>query len=181
MATLRIKWVINKAELVPTEYEINDPDNMLSYVQPQMRYFNIANKRSDIGSFDTCALWFQRKIDFSGMDKFDTRVVQGVYGKGTITAVGGIKNGPMSDDALQCMGWSKQLLTTFIKVVGNTHYIDGTRQKLPQFILASDLEQLRKNVHFFLLWGNGTNINTRSLNNKYLEITLNLFTTKDEK
>ena len=181
MATLRIKWVINKAELVPTEYEINDPDNMLSYVQPQTRYFNIANKRSDIGNFNMCTLWFQRKIDFSGMDKGDTRVVQGVYGKGTITAVGGIKNGPMSDDALQCMGWSKQLLATFINVVGNTHYIDGTHQKLPQFILASDLEQLRKNVHFFLLWEDGTNHHTHSLGGKYLEITLNLFTKKDEK
>jgi hypothetical protein len=174
-------WVINKAELVPTEYEINDPDNMLSYVQPQLRYFNIANKRSDIGGFDTCSLWFQRKIDFSGMAKGDTRVVKGVYGTGTITAVGGIKNAPMSNDALQCMRWSKQLLTTFIQLVGNSHYIDGTRQKLPQFMLVSDLEQSRKNVHFLLLWGDGKNLHTRSLGGKYLEVTLNLFTKKDEK
>ena len=150
MATLRIMWVINKAELVPTEYEINDPDNMLSHMQPQSRYFNIANKRSDIGNFNnTCTLWFQLKIDFSGMDNGDTKVVHGVYGKGTITAVDGVKNTPMSDNALQCMGWSKQLLTTFINVVGNTHYIDGTRQKLPQFMLVSDLEQLKKTCTSF--------------------------------
>jgi hypothetical protein len=79
-------WVVNKAKLIPTEYEINDPDNMLSHVQPQKRYFNIANKKSDIGNFNnTCTLWFQRKIDFSGMNNGDTKVVQGVYGKGTIT------------------------------------------------------------------------------------------------
>jgi hypothetical protein len=110
MATLRIKWVVNKAELVPTEYEINDPDNMLSYVQPQIRYYNVASKTSNFGAFKTGSLWFQRKIDFSNMDDGDIKVVHGVYGKGTITVVSGAKNVSMSASALQCMGWSRQIL-----------------------------------------------------------------------
>jgi hypothetical protein len=71
--------------------------------------------------------------------------------------------------------------TNFITEVENAHYIDGTHKKLPQFMLASDLEQLKKNVHFFFLWADQTNHHTRTLNNKYLEITLNLFTERNDK
>jgi hypothetical protein len=127
-------------------------------------------------------MWFRRKIDFSGMADGDTKVVNNVYGKGTITAVSGVKNVSMSASALQCFGWSDQLLATFHKDINTDHNnINATRQRLPHFMLERDLEQLKQNVHLYILWGNRKNTYTQQLNGKYFEITLNLFAEKDNK
>ena len=113
MTTLRIRWLVTNGDVVPQQYELHDSDTMLSYVQPRKRYYNIAHRMSDANAFDTCSLWFRRKIDFSDMNDGETKEVNNVYAKGTITAVSGIKNIAMDNEPLQAIGWSKQLLLLY--------------------------------------------------------------------
>ena len=61
----------------------------------------------------------------------------------------------------------------------NIANVNSTRQKLPQYLLVSDLAQLKENVHFYFLWGDNTNPHTGSLNGKFLDITLNLYNQDD--
>jgi hypothetical protein len=47
------------------------------------------------------------------MNDGETKEVNNVYAKGTITAVSGIKNIAMDNEPLQAIGWSKQLLLLY--------------------------------------------------------------------
>jgi hypothetical protein len=102
------------------------------------------------------------------MNDGETKDVNNVYGKGTITAVSGVRNISMNNNALQSIGWSKQLLTVFqSNMHTNAYNINGTRQILPQYMLIADVAQLKENVHFELLWSDNTNLHTKTLNGKY--------------
>lgn len=171
MGTLRIRFVVTRKELVPTFYELQgSAENATKDV-----YYNVARKDADMGNFDQVSLWCARKLDFSGMANNETKNVLGRWTKGQITNV---KDNTivMSANALQAVTWSDHLIIQlYSNATINVANVNSTRQKLPQYLLVSDLTQLKENVHFYFCWGDNINTHTGSLNGKFLDISLNLY------
>jgi hypothetical protein len=64
----------------------------------------------------------------------------------------------MNLNALQAVTWADHLIVQMYRnAYVNTTNINAARQKLPQYLLVSDLAQLKENVHFYFLWGDNTN------------------------
>jgi hypothetical protein len=82
----------------------------------------------------------------------------------------------MSANALQAVTWSDHLIIQlYSNATTNVANVNSTRQKLPQYLLVSDLTQLKENVHFYFCWGDNSNAHTGTLNGKFLDISLNLY------
>ncbi|CAB3977963.1 Hypothetical predicted protein [Paramuricea clavata] len=138
-------------------------------------YYNLASKRSNVGSFDMASFWCAHALHFSGMANGETKKISGRWSEGTLT---NYKNNSisMSGNALQAMVFDDHLLThMFGNATVNTVNINHTKKKLPQYLLVRDLAQLKENVIFYVLWGDNKNIHTGSLNGKQITLVLNLF------
>ena len=168
MATLRITFAVVRNQWTPTFYSLQgvseDPTE-------NTYYYNVSRVMSDITYYPQCALYCVRKIDFSGMADNEVKNVKGVGAmvkftnqKKHTTSIA------MNANALQCMTWGEHLLVNC-----TVENINSGKQKLPQYILASDLTQLKENVLFHVLWGDNNSFHSSDLSGKFLDITLNLF------
>jgi hypothetical protein len=76
----------------------------------------------------------------------------------------------MSANALQCITWGEHLLVNC-----SVYNINSGKQKLPQYMLVSDLKQLKENILFHVLWGDNNSNHSNDISSKFMDITLNLF------
>jgi hypothetical protein len=168
MATLRITFAIVRNQWTPTFYSLQgageDPIE-------NTYYYNVSRVMSDIQYYEQCVLYCARKIDFSGMADHEVKNVKGVGAMVKITH----EKDPtasiaMSANALQCITWGEHLLVNC-----SPYNINSDKQKLPQYMLASDLAQLKENVLFHVLWGDNDPKHSQDLTTKFMDITLNLF------
>jgi hypothetical protein len=176
MGSLRLKFGIWHNQWFPTFYELqgvgDDPsENTYTY--------NPARILSDIKYWDNITMYCNRKIDFSGMANNEVKNVKG-SGGGMIKITNhkdSHTNISMYSNALQCITWSQHHLVTL-----HQHYNNQFEKvKLPSYMIASDLAQLKENVLFNVLWGDNKSdpspqyMSTHGLTNKFLDITFNLF------
>jgi hypothetical protein len=171
MATLRITFAVINHQYIPTFYDLQgvseDPtENTYSY--------NVTRVASSIAGYTLGVLYCHRKMEFSRMADNEVKKIKGVGSMMTITNhKDHTTNISMDSNALQCMTWGEHLLANL--EVGN---INSGKQKLPHYILASDLTQLKENVLFHVLWSDNT-LETTNITGKFLDITLSLFPDND--
>jgi hypothetical protein len=172
MGTLRIKIVITRGELTPTEYCLEgvDPTGHAHV------YYNLGAATGDILYLNQCKLYCIRKINFSEMVAGTTKNFQTNYSKGTITYY---KNpsqpiATTNQNTLRCMGLNRVCLINCGENINQ-----ASRKKLPQFLLASGLTQFIENVQFDAIWGDNLRSyhRTGTTQGKYMVVILNLFPT----
>ena len=165
MATLRITFVVVRNEWKPTFYSLQGVSEENTY------YYNVSRVMSDMPYYAQCVMYCGRKIDFSGMADNEVKNVKGV---GTMVKITNRKDPAtsiaMSANALQCVTWEEHLLVNC-----SIYNINSGKQKLPQYMLASDLTQLKENVLFHALWGDNNSKHSSDISAKFMDITLNLF------
>ena len=172
MATLRITFAEINQQFKPTFYELqgvseNPTENNYSY--------NVTRVASNIINYNLGVMYCHRKMDFSGMADNEVKKIKGVGAAVTITNHKDLTtNISMDSNALQCVTWGEHLLANL-----ETSNINKGKQKLPHYILASDLTQLKENVLFHILWSDNTR-QTVNIACKFLDITLSLFPDNDE-
>jgi hypothetical protein len=172
MATLRITFGNVRHQLTPTFYSLQggseDPTE-------NNYYYNVSRVALNMYLYYTGTVYCSRKIDFSGMADNEVKNIKGVGATIKITnQKDPSTNISMSANALQCVTWGQHLLANL-----SVNNINVGKQKLPQYILASDLAQLKENVLFHFLWGDNNRNQSSDLATKFLDITLNLFADND--
>jgi hypothetical protein len=172
MGTLRIRIVITRGELIPTEYHLEgvDPTGHANV------YYNLGDITGNVTYLNQCKLYCVRKILFSHMVSGTTKSFQTNYSKGTITYY---KNPSQpiatpNQNTLRCIGLNRVCLINCGENINQ-----ASRKKLPQFLLASDLTQFNENVQFDGIWGDNLRTHQRkaSTQGDFMVFVLNLFTT----
>jgi hypothetical protein len=173
MAALRIILHEIHNQWLPLHYRLQgvgeDPtENTYTY--------NISRVGTNIINAEYCVIYCARKLDFSGMADNEVKNVKGV---GTTIKITNQKDHTtsisMSANALQCMAWGQHLLANC-----SFRNINSSKRKLPQYILVSDLTQLKENILFHVLWhSNELFYPTPLLSKHYLDITYSLFPDND--
>ena len=173
MATLRIIIHEIHNQWIPFFYSLRgvgeDPtENTYTY--------NISRVTTNMLGVDTCVIYCSRKLDFSGMADNEVKKVKGVGATMTITNhKDHTTNISMDSNALQCVTWGQHLLANC-----SPRNINSSKRKLPQYILVSDLAQLKENILFHILWNsNEIFYHTPLLPKYYVDITFSLFPDND--
>ena len=172
MATLRITFAEINNQFIPTFYDLQcineDPtENNYSY--------NVTRVASNFKLYTHATVYCHRKLDFSGMADNEVKKIKGVGAPVTITNHKDLTtNISMDSNALQCVTWGEHLLANL-----ETSNINKGKQKLPHYILASDLAQLKENVLFHILWSDNTRATAHNLAGKFFYLTLSLFPDND--
>ena len=172
MGSLRIKIIVNRGELIPTEYHLEgiDPTGHANV------YYNLGDMIGDIDYLHYLKLYCVRKIDFSQMVDGATKNFQTNHSKGTITYYQN-PNQPIPTllpNTLRCIGLNRVCLCTGAEAINQ-----ASRKKLPHYILASDLAQFKENVLFDAIWSDNASAFQREGVNqgKWIVFSLNLFST----
>jgi hypothetical protein len=165
MGTLLITFPNVRNEWIPTFYSLQGVSEENTY------YYNVSRVMSDMPYYEQCVIYCGRKIDFSGMADNEVKNVKGV---GAMVKITNRKDPAtsiaMSANALQCITWGEHLLVNC-----SIYNINSGKQKLPQYMLASDLTQLKENILFHALWGDNNSKHGNDISAKFMDITLNLF------
>jgi hypothetical protein len=76
----------------------------------------------------------------------------------------------------ECAGWRDRLLCVIQQ--NSSNYREEKNKKLPFFLVASSIAELKEKVHFYIKWSNNT-LALKPNNGQYISITLNIYEKQD--
>ena len=172
MGSLRLKLRIIDGDFIPIEYHLEgvDPTGHADV------YYNFADMVGDVAYIITLKFYCLRKINFSTMVQDETKNFQTNHSKGTITYCQNptkptLRHSPVTN-SLRCIGLNRVCLFNPEENINQ-----ASRKKLPHYMLASDLAQLKENVQFDVLGDDNLRLHQRGAlqQGKWCCFTLNLF------
>jgi hypothetical protein len=176
---LRIKLIVSsKNELEPTEYLLIDDQAFTQNIKPRKRYYNANNLKANfVTGWIGCTLYCRRKLDLSDC------VDQG------ITTINVRTGGEFYDvdgmNALNQLGryfvcQEKRYLAT-LKEYKQSIYLHGKKQELPTYLLVTNLADLKKTVHFEILWERTTSLHYLANNvGDQVELEFNIYEEEED-
>ena len=177
---LRIRLVISSEhELLPTEYTIiDDRSQGLTYnIKSKKFYFN-ANvlKATFTGNWTLCTVFTRRKFDLGDCaDDAITRIDVGRGGE--FYDVKGLDAYTQHSKLYVCQ--DRRYLTTLSQTDPET-YQQGKKRRFPNYLFVSNIDDLKRTVHFELTWSDNYAQTLLYQVGKTIDMEFNIYTEEDE-
>ena len=177
---LRIRLVVSSQfELLPTEYTIID-DRFQGFtynIKPKKFYFN-ANvlKTTFVGNWTMCTVFTRRKLDLGDCaDDAITRIDVGRGGE--FYDVKGLDAYTQSAKLYVCQ--DRRYLTTLTQTNPEI-YQQGKKRRFPNYLFVSNVNDLKRTVHFELTWSDNYAQTLLFQVGKSIDMEFNIYTEEDE-
>ena len=176
---LRIKLTVSdKKELEPTEYLLIDKYQAFTQnIKPKKRYYNPNYLKANfVGGWSGCTLYCRRKLDLSDcVDQGITTIK--VRNGGEFFDVNGM-------DALNQLGrhfvcQERRYLATYNQF-SQSLYLHGKKKELPTYLLVTNLADLKRTVHFELVWGDHVSMQLVNNVGESMELELNIYEDEED-
>ena len=176
---LRIKLVVSaQNELEPTEYLLIDKYQAFTQnIKPKKRYYN-ANylKANFTGGWYAFTLYYRRKLDLSDCADNGITTIK-VRNGGEFFDVNGM-------DALNQLGrylvcQERRYLATFRQFT-QEQYLHGKKKELATFLLVTNLADLKRTVHFELVWSDNVSMQLKNNVGQSVELEFNIYEDEED-
>ena len=177
---LRIRLVVSSQhELLPTEYTIIDDrfQGLTHNIKPKKFYFNANNlKATFVGNWTLCTVFTRRKLDLGDCaDNAITRIDVGRGGE--FYDVENLDAYTQISKLYVCQ--DRRYLTTLTQTNPEI-YQQGKKRRFPNYLFVSNVDDLKRTVHFELTWSDNYAQTLLHQVGKTIDMEFNIYTEEDD-